>query len=112
VVATDIDSDGDLDIVATTDRSFTVWLNDGTGHLTSQRPSNAPAIDGRAPATTWRDSEERSDPSTNDGGSTTPLAVARAHAPPAGAAGDAAALDFSADLSSRIRSSSPRAPPL
>jgi FG-GAP-like repeat len=112
VVATDIDSDGDLDIVATTDRSLTVWLNDGTGHLTSQRPSNAPAIEGRAPATTWRESGDRTDPSTNDGGPTMPLLMARAHAPPAMASRDAAALDFSADRSARYRFSPSRAPPL
>jgi hypothetical protein len=112
VVATDIDRDGDLDIVATTDRSFTVWLNDGTGHLTSQRPSHAPVVDARAPATTWRESEERSDPSTNDGGPTMPLLAARAHAPPAMASDDAAALGFSTGRSARFRFSPSRAPPL
>lgn len=112
VVATDIDRDGDLDIVATTDQSFTVWLNDGTGHLTSQRPSSGPAVDARAPATTWRGSGDRSDPSTNEDGPTTPLLAARAHAPPIAAAGDAVSLEFQVDRSSRIRSSSPRAPPL
>src|SRR3954471_4856853 len=42
VVAADIDRDGDIDVIATTDRTFTVWVNDGTGHLTSQRPSQGP----------------------------------------------------------------------
>jgi FG-GAP-like repeat len=112
VVATDIDRDGDLDIVATTDRSFTVWLNDGMGHLTSQPPSHAPAIDGRAPAATWRESGDRSDPTTDDGGPSIPLLVARAHAPPAMASDDAAALDFSTGLAARFRVSPSRAPPL
>ncbi len=112
VVATDIDRDGDLDIVATTDRSFTVWLNDGTGHLTSQRPSNAPAIEPRAPATTWRESGERTDPSTNDGDPTTPLLVVRAHAPPVVPSSDAAARNVSVSLSARFRVSPSRAPPL
>jgi hypothetical protein len=47
VVAADIDADGDIDIVAT-DGSLNlfVWVNDGTGHLTRQRPSHRSA---------WRD---------------------------------------------------------
>jgi len=112
VVATDIDRDGDIDVVATTDRSFTVWVNDGAGHLTSQRPSHGPAIDARPPATTFRGHDERSDPSTDDGAPTTALLMARAHAPPALAACDAALLDVPATLSSRIRCSAPRGPPL
>jgi hypothetical protein len=112
VVATDIDRDGDIDIVATTDQSFTVWLNDGTGHLTSQRPSNAPVIEGRAPATTWREGEERSDPSMNGGAPTMPLLVPSSHAPPVLGSKDAAAFDFSAGLSTRSRFSRSRAPPL
>ena len=113
VVATDIDRDGDIDVVATTDRSFTVWVNDGAGHLTAQRPSDSgPAIDAHAPATTWRGDAERADPSANDGTSTTALLMARAHAPPPLAAGDATRLDSSGRLSSRIRCSAPRGPPL
>jgi hypothetical protein len=113
VIATDIDRDGDIDVVATADRIFTVWVNDGDGHLTSQRPTHGgPGIDARAPARTWSGDGDRSDPSTNDGASATALLVARAHAPPVLNAGDAALLDCSARLSSRIRCSAPRAPPL
>lgn len=113
VIATDIDRDGDIDVVATTDRSFTVWVNDGSGHLTSQRPSQGgPGIDARAPATTWSGDDDRSDPSMNDGAPAAALLIAGAHAPPAPNAGDAALLDCAARLSSRIRCSAPRAPPL
>src|SRR4030095_8324632 len=34
VIATDLDRDGDLDVVSTTERGFLVWVNDGTGRLT------------------------------------------------------------------------------
>lgn len=111
VIATDIDRDGDIDVVATTDRTFTVWLNDGEGHLTSQKPASGPAIDGRAPGTTWRGSEQRSDPSTNESAPQTPVLVARAHAPPSLALADAASADDSAHRLSLVRFSAPRAPP-
>jgi hypothetical protein len=59
-ITADIDSDGDLDVVAT-DQSLNllVWVNDGTGHLTRQRPrhsggdstsSGAPTFERRAPS--------------------------------------------------------------
>lgn len=111
VVAADIDRDGDIDVVATTDRTFTVWVNDGTGHLTSERPSQAPALNGAPAPTTWRDGEERPDPSTNDGAPAPQLLVALAHAPPAAASGRAAVRDFSPARSNRHRFSAPRAPP-
>jgi hypothetical protein len=47
VVATDIDTDGDLDIVATdSDLRLHVWINDGAGHFTRREPSRLP---------TWHD---------------------------------------------------------
>jgi hypothetical protein len=113
VVAADIDRDGDIDVVATTDRSFTIWINDGAGHLTSQRPSpQGPGIDGRAPSTTWRDHDERTEPSTKDDAPTTPVMADRAHGPPVLAARDAALVDTSATHLFRVRCSAPRAPPV
>jgi VCBS repeat protein len=111
VVATDIDRDGDIDVVATTDRTFTVWLNDGDGHLTSQPPSHAPALDARAPAPTWRGGEDRRDPTTDDGGAPTVTLVAQAHAPPALDGTGAASIHSFPAISNRARSSAPRAPP-
>src|SRR6266446_201651 len=55
VVTADIDRDGDLDVLAATDRSLVVWVNDGSGHLTTQVPIKALAVAGRSPATTWQD---------------------------------------------------------
>ena len=57
-VTADIDADGDLDVVATDQAlNLLVWVNDGSGHLTRQRPRHsggestsapAPAFEGRA----------------------------------------------------------------
>jgi hypothetical protein len=110
VVAADIDRDGDTDVLATTDHTFTVWLNDGAGHLTSQRPAQDPAIDGRPPATTWREDADRTDPSTRDDVPTASIRLERAHAPPV-VASSARVAQASVLLSFRISSSAPRAPP-
>jgi hypothetical protein len=57
-ITADIDADGDLDIVATDQAlNLLVWVNDGRGHLTRQRPRHSggestsppgPAFEGRA----------------------------------------------------------------
>lgn len=39
VVAADIDRDGDVDVLAATDHTLTVWVNDGQGHLTRRVPA-------------------------------------------------------------------------
>ncbi len=40
IVVADIDRDGDVDVVATDDAlHLFVWINDGAGHLTQQRPA-------------------------------------------------------------------------
>ncbi len=51
-IATDLDRDGDLDVVATTsDEPVVVWINDGTGRLMRQRPSRpAPVMGGTGDA--------------------------------------------------------------
>src|SRR5262245_51242684 len=59
VVATDIDRDGDVDVLSTTERGFFVWVNDGTGMFTSQAPKQRPAIDGTAPPDTWNGARPR-----------------------------------------------------
>jgi len=83
VVAADVDRDGDIDVVAATDRGFIVWLNDGAGHLTSQPPARRPAVDGTASGASWdgRDAHV-DDPLQNDLPSP-PLPGIYTHAPPA-----------------------------
>ncbi len=52
IVVADIDRDGDADVVATDDAlHLFVWINDGTGHLTQQRPASPTgrAMDGGGP---------------------------------------------------------------
>ena len=111
VVAVDIDRDGDLDIIAATGGQLTVWVNDGAGHLTSQRPSSGPGIDIHAPWTTFRGGPERSEPTTDDSAPSTALLVVRSHAPPSLTAGDAARPILFVYSSAQLRSSPPRAPP-
>jgi hypothetical protein len=52
-ITADIDADGDLDLVAT-DRALNllVWVNDGTGHFTRERPRQAAGVRTSAPAPT------------------------------------------------------------
>jgi hypothetical protein len=112
VVATDLDSDGDIDVLATTDKTFTVWVNDGQGHLTSQRLPTGPAIDSRPSPNAFDGQDDRSNPSINTDVPTTAVLVERAHAPPIAASGGASLDRQSAPSSSLVRSSAPRGPPL
>jgi hypothetical protein len=111
VVAADIDRDGDLDVVATTDHGFTVWVNDGSGHLTSQTPFGGPALDGRSSAVTWQGDERRGDEPIQDEVPSAPLLTAYAHAPPPAVGRSAGALDIPLTFDSGHRLRSPRAPP-
>ncbi len=111
VVAADIDRDGDLDVVAATDHSLVVWVNDGSGHLTTQSPKIAPAVDGRSPATTWKDRDlQRDEPIQNDAPST-PLLTADAHAPPVLVVRYPRRPDLAVRLDITCGSRTPRAPP-
>jgi hypothetical protein len=50
-VTADIDADGDLDVVATDQAlNLLVWVNDGSGHLTRQRPRHSGGESTSAPA--------------------------------------------------------------
>ncbi len=102
VVAADIDRDGDLDIVATTDRGFMVWVNDGAGRLTSQSPRHAPVVEGGAPADTWHRGHSHRDLTVQNDAPAPRIAARYAHAPPAAAR--AAVV--------HARFGTPRAPPL
>ena len=82
VIAADIDRDGDLDILAATDRGFVVWLNDGAGGLTSQSAKHKPVVDGRSPGDTWREDEARDEETVQDDVPSPRVANEYAHAPP------------------------------
>lgn len=111
VVAADIDRDGDLDVLASTDHGVTVWVNDGAGHLRAQRLPHGPSIQARTPANTWRGREERVDPTIPGDGPSGPVLIARAHAPPFSDSRTAAVSRSVWRLAFHARQSSPRAPP-
>lgn len=112
VVATDIDRDGDLDIVASTDRGFMVWVNDGAGRLTSQSPRHAPVVDGGAPADTWHRGRSHRDLTVQNDAPSSRTATSCAHAPPPVAARAAVVQDRFVQTGAASSPSTPRAPPL
>jgi hypothetical protein len=111
LIAADIDRDGDVDVVAATNRGFIVWLNDGAGHLTSQAPAHHPSVDGTAGGASWDDGDAQVDDPLQDDLPSTPLPGTCTHAPPASLAAPDwhmdAALRPEATFGCRI----PRAPP-
>ena len=111
VVATDVDRDGDVDIVAATDRGFIVWLNDGAGHLTSEPPPHRPAVDGTPGGESWHGRDAHVDDPLQDELPSMPLPGISSYAPPALLSAwhcyDAAALRPESAFGCRT----PRAPP-
>lgn len=112
VVAADIDRDGDLDVLATTDRDVVVWLNDGTGRLTSDaRRSQSSAINRHAPRDTWRDRGTRHDETIQDDLPSPKLPGRVAHAPLLGIGAAARAAAAPAPHDALCGAAAPRAPP-
>jgi VCBS repeat protein len=111
VVAADVDQDGDLDVVAATDRSVTVWVNDGAGHLSVRRLPHRPEMTNSGPGNTWQGSDDRIDPTIQAGGAHFTSFVARAHAPPQADTRTCAAASVPLSIDPHRRRSAPRAPP-
>jgi hypothetical protein len=111
VVAADVDQDGDLDVVAATDHSVTVWVNDGAGHLRANRLPHRPAMTNTGPGNTWQGSDDRVDPTNQAGGAHFTSFVVRSHAPPQLDARTLTAASLSLSIVSHTRRSAPRAPP-
>lgn len=111
VVAADIDRDGDVDVVAATDRDLVVWVNDGAGRLTSRPPAHGPVGDFRSSEVAWRDRETPLNPPIPTSAPVVPLPRAFAHAPPAGRTLDLRRGDVSPALDVAGGCRSPRAPP-
>ena len=78
----DIDRDGDLDVIASTDRGFFVWLNEGNGRLTSKKPERRPIIDGCPPDDTWDHGAACDQQTIQNEPPSSKGAAAYAHAPP------------------------------
>jgi hypothetical protein len=111
VIAADIDRDGDLDILAATDRGFVVWLNDGAGRLTSQSAKHKPAVDGRSPGDTWREDDARDGETVQDDVPSPRVASEYAHAPPLSVRQLAPCSQFTLHSDPAYGTRVPRAPP-
>lgn len=111
VVAADVDQDGDLDVLASTDRSVTVWVNDGAGHLRAHRLPHRPAMTNSASGNTWQGGDDRVDPTILSGGAQFTAFVVRSHAPPQPDVRAHATASILLTPASPARRSAPRAPP-
>jgi len=111
VVAADIDRDGDLDVLSTTDRGFLVWVNDGTGQLTSQPPKHRPFIDGAATPDSWNGGRPLDDQTIQSDVPSLRLPSEGAHAPPASIRQTTGVSDVTPSSAAPYTRSAPRAPP-
>ena len=81
VVAADVDRDGDLDVLASTDRELLVWVNDGDGWLTSQAPpGHKPDVSAVPSGNTWRE-DDGTDRGTIQNDTPSRVSVSRWHVP-------------------------------
>jgi hypothetical protein len=112
VVTADIDRDGDLDVVAATDRGFLVWVNDGSGRLTSQTPDPKPGLEGGSPDDTWSGGRARHDETIQNDSPSPRLATVFAHAPPPAPPADLPAFGTACRSDIGLSAHIPRAPPL
>jgi hypothetical protein len=111
VVTADIDRDGDLDVVAATDRGFMVWLNDGAGRFTSQAPRQRPLVDGRPAGDSWSGDESRDNETIQNGTPSVPLSGEYGHAPPRTSSRSAVPVDAGSRSDTSRGCCIPRAPP-
>lgn len=111
VIAADIDRDGDVDILAATDRGFFVWLNDGAGHLTAQSAKRKAGIDGTALGDTWREDASRDEETVQNDLPSPKLPSGYAHAPPAPLRQSATPSTFTPHRDPSRGTRTPRAPP-
>jgi hypothetical protein len=107
----DIDRDGDLDIVASTDRGFLVWVNDGNGRLTSEKPEHKPIADGCPPDDTWEHGGACDAQTIQNEPPSSKVATADAPAPPSAVAEGSDSVNDPRALDPTRGASTPRAPP-
>ena len=112
VITADIDRDGDLDVVAATDRGFLVWVNDGSGRLTSQTPDPKPGLDGGSPDDTWSGGRAHDDETIQNDSPSSRLSTAFAHAPPPTLSADFPVFRTACRSDVGLSAHIPRAPPL
>jgi VCBS repeat protein len=111
-VGADIDADGDVDVVATTDRDLVVWINEGGGHFRRRAAHRHPVADGPPAPDTWSDDGSGAAEAVQAGTVLMPLLVVRAHAPSVDAASHLLAARHIVRSDVCPSSRTPRAPPL
>ncbi|MFI5178085.1 MAG: FG-GAP repeat domain-containing protein [Vicinamibacterales bacterium] len=112
VVATDIDRDGDLDVVVAGDRGLEVWVNDGRGRFTSQSPRHGRSVDDDAPTHAWHERPARPIETIQNRAPFPQVSNDRAHLPPAAPAPCTTAADTALRAGAPDGCRIPRAPPL
>jgi hypothetical protein len=110
-VTADIDRDGDLDVLTASDYGFDVWVNDGSGWLTSQPPRHHAPVTTSAPGDTWRESDSSRPMPIPPHDSSLKMSY-RTHAPPAAASRAPSSLDPAVGRHAARGVRTPRAPPL
>jgi len=111
VVVADIDLDGDVDVVAATDDQLSVWLNDGTGRLTSQPSTQVPLPALQARGTAWDRHSSRDQESIQNDAPMPRLTVARVPVPLVASVGALHSPSDPCPSACLPGASSPRAPP-
>jgi len=111
VVATDIDRDGDVDVLASTDFGFVVWLNDGAGRLTSQTPRHRPLIASGVPDRTWDDGAPRDEETIQNEAPSSRVTGEYVHASPSPVGQPALSADAPLPPDTSRGTRTPRAPP-
>jgi hypothetical protein len=110
-VGADIDADGDVDLVAATDRDVVVWINDGSGHFRRRTGHRHPTADGPPAPDTWRGDGPGAPEAIQAGTVLMPLIVVRAHAPPIASASQLSSVHAIVCSDACFSSRTPRAPP-
>jgi len=111
VATADIDRDGDLDVIVSTDRGFLVWVNDGAGRFTSEAPAHRPMVSGHAPEDTWSDADSSHDETIPSNATSLPMASGSGVVPPPFSAQSRVSNLVALRAGRSCGSSSPRAPP-
>jgi len=111
VVTLDFDRDGDLDVLASTDRGVRLWLNDGSGHMVVQSPHAVPAVAGRTPVTTGGGGTENCPESVQNDLPSLRAPAYFSHAPPRAALRAALSQSLAIPQDANAAGIAPRAPP-
>jgi FG-GAP-like repeat len=110
-VGADIDADGDVDLVAATDRDVVIWINDGRGQFRRRAAHRHPIADGPPAPGTWSGDGYGAAEAVQTGAVLLPLIVVRAHAPPIDPASKLLFAHAVAHSDVCLTSRTPRAPP-